>query len=90
MQRPVTVNDLLDGRVGLDIECLDRIYLNGYVANLQVSGQVVSFLTRHLGYPIASPALFEKIGTRFRDDVPVMPPLVACLWCGSRRVTGRS
>jgi hypothetical protein len=69
MQRPVTVNDLLDGRVGLDIECLDRIYLNGYVANLQVSGQVVSFLTRHLGYPIASPALFEKIGTRFRDDV---------------------
>jgi hypothetical protein len=69
MKRPVTVNDLLDGRVGLDIECLDRIYLNGYVANLQVSGQVVSFLTRHLGYPIASPALFEKIGTRFRDDV---------------------
>ena len=69
MKVPVTVNDLLDGRVGLDIECLDRIYLNGYVANLQVSGQVVSFLTRHLGYPIASPALFEKIGTRFRDDV---------------------
>jgi hypothetical protein len=46
-----------------------RHYLNGYVANLQVSGQVVSFLTRHLSYPIASPALFEKIGTRFRDDV---------------------
>jgi hypothetical protein len=45
------------------------IYLNGYVANLQVSGQVVSFLTRHLGYPIAPPALLEKIGTRFRDDV---------------------
>jgi hypothetical protein len=66
---PVTVNDLLDGHVGLDIECLDRVYLNGYVPNLQVSGQVVTFLTRHLGYPIASPAIFEKIGTRFRDDV---------------------
>jgi hypothetical protein len=66
---PVTVNDLLDGHVGLDIECLDRVYLNGYVPNLQVSGQVVRFLTRHLGYPIASPAIFEKIGTRFRDDV---------------------
>ena len=23
--RPVTVNDLLDGHVGLDVECLDRI-----------------------------------------------------------------
>jgi len=66
---PVTVNDLLDGQVGLDVECLDRIYLNGYVANLQVSGQVATFLTRHLGYPIPSPAIFEKIGTRFRDDV---------------------
>jgi hypothetical protein len=66
---PVTVNDLLDGHVGLDIECLDRIYPNGYVPNLQVSGQVVTFLTRHLGYPIPSPAIFEKIGTRFRDDV---------------------
>jgi hypothetical protein len=65
----VTVNDLLDGHVGLDIACLDRIYLNGYVPSLQVSGQVVTFLTRHLGYPIPSPAIFEKIGTRFRDEV---------------------
>jgi len=65
----VTINDLLDGHVGLDIECLDRIYLNGDVPNLQVSGQVANFLTRHLGYPIASPAIFEKIGTRFRDEV---------------------
>jgi hypothetical protein len=66
---PVTINDLLDGHVGLDVECLDRIYLNAYVPNLQVSGQVANFLTRHLGYPTASPAIFEKIGTRFRDAV---------------------
>jgi hypothetical protein len=26
--RVVTVNDVLDGRVALDIECLDRVYLN--------------------------------------------------------------
>ena len=25
----VTVNDILDGHVGLDLECFDRIYLNG-------------------------------------------------------------
>jgi hypothetical protein len=56
MSETVTLNDLLDGHVGLDIECLDRVYLNGYVPNLQVGGQVVSFMTRHLGYPIPSPA----------------------------------
>jgi hypothetical protein len=66
---PVTVNDVLDGHVGLDIECLDRIYLNGYVPNLQVSGQVVTFLTRHLGNPVPSPAIFDQIGQRFRRAV---------------------
>jgi hypothetical protein len=69
MAAAVTVNDLLDGHVALDVECLDRIYLNGYVPNLQVGGQVVSFMTRHLGYRIPSPAIMEKIGTRFRRDV---------------------
>ena len=48
----VTVNDILDGHVGLDLECFDRIYLNGWVPNLQVSGQVVNFLTQHWGFPI--------------------------------------
>ena len=53
----------------LDIECLDRIYLNAYVPILQSSGQVVAFMTQHLGMPIPSPALLEKIGTRFRRAV---------------------
>src|SRR6185295_8321576 len=69
MAAVVTVNDVLDGHVSLDVECLDRIYLNGYVPNLQVGGQVVSFLTAHLGYPIPSPAIMEKIGTAFRRAV---------------------
>ena len=69
MAATVTVNDVLDGHVGLDVECLDRIYLNGYVPNLQVAGQVVSFMTAHLGYPIPSPAIMEKIGTAFRTAV---------------------
>jgi hypothetical protein len=69
MVATVTVNDVLDGHVGLDIECLARIYLNGYVPNLQMGGQVVSFLTQHLGNPIPSPAILEKIGTAFRRAV---------------------
>lgn len=69
MTRPVTVNEMLDGQVVLDLECLDRIYLNAYVPNLQVAGHVVSFLTQHLGNPIPSPAIFDKIGTAFRRSV---------------------
>ena len=64
-----TVNELLDGHVVLDVECLDRIYLNAYVPKLQVGGQVVGFMTRHLGLPIPSPAVMEKIGTAFRRAV---------------------
>ena len=65
----VTAGELLDGHSVLDIECLDRIYLNAYVPILQSSGQVVAFMTQHLGMPIPSPALLEKIGTKFRRSV---------------------
>jgi hypothetical protein len=69
MSGVVTVPELLDGHTVLDIECLDRLYLNGYVPTLQVAGQIVTFLHDHLGMPIASPAVFEQIGTRFRQAV---------------------
>jgi hypothetical protein len=69
MAATVTINDVLDGHAGLNIECLDRFYLNGYVPNLQMGGQVVSFLTAHLGNPIPSPAILERIGTAFRRAV---------------------
>jgi hypothetical protein len=67
--RVVTVNDVLDGHVALDIQCLDRIYLNLYVPKLQTSAQVVAFLTSHLGFPFPSPALFNQISQRFRRAV---------------------
>jgi hypothetical protein len=63
------VNDVLHGHVGLDVECLDRIYLNAYVPKLQVGGQVSLFMTSHLGCPVPSPAIMEKIGTAFRRAV---------------------
>ena len=67
-KRPVTTVDVLDGHVSLDLECLDRIYLNGYVPNLQVGGQVVQFLAVR-GFPIPSPAVVGRIGDQFRRSV---------------------
>src|SRR5258708_6121253 len=78
---PVTVNDVLDGHVKLDLQCLDRLYLHGYLARLQVSGQLVQFL-KHRGYPIPSAARLQQIGDAFRrrvasfaeaNRIPVVP-----------------
>ncbi|HZA85056.1 MAG TPA: hypothetical protein VFC13_26850 [Actinomycetes bacterium] len=69
MAAVVNINDVLDGHVVLDLDCLDRLYLNAYVPNLQVGGQVVTFLTQHLGNEVPSPVLFKRIGDRFRQAV---------------------
>jgi hypothetical protein len=66
MKRPVTLSDILNGHAVLDISCLDRIYLNGYVRGLQTSGQVVGFL-HHRGFPVPSPVALGKVGNGFRQ-----------------------
>jgi len=67
----VTAADMVAGHVRLDVSCLDRLYLNGYVARLQTPGGVVYFFHDHRGKPIVSPALFEPIGEKFRGDVRI-------------------
>ena len=69
MASVVNINDVLAGHVSLEVECVDRLYLNAYCPLLQVGGQVVRFLTGHLGHPVPSPALFQKISNRFRREV---------------------
>jgi hypothetical protein len=32
------INDVLEGHVALEIECVDRLYLNAYAPNLLVGG----------------------------------------------------
>ena len=102
---PVTISDVLDGHVKLDLECLDRLYLHGYLARLQVGGQVIQFLN-HRGYPVPSPACLQQIGDAFRrrvvsfaeaNHIPVVPLKAADRnievmkpYLGRAAVTGRS
>jgi len=86
----VTVNEVLDGHVALDIQCLDRVYLNAYVPILQTSAQVVAFLSTHLGYPFPSPALFNQIGGRFRRAVESYAASNDIPWSSSARTTTSS
>ena len=69
MASVANINDVLQGHVTLEIECVDRLYLNAYLPKLQVGGQVVRFLRGHLGHEIPSPALLGPIGNRFRREV---------------------
>lgn len=59
---------LLKDHVTLTCECVDRLYLNAYVPNIQCSGQVAGFL-RHRGAQIPSPALFHPMTTDFISDI---------------------
>jgi hypothetical protein len=53
----------------LELESIDRLYLNGYVPQLQHGAGLVGFLCQERGKPIASPALLGQITGRFVAEV---------------------
>jgi hypothetical protein len=55
----------LQHHVTLEVEAIDRLYLNAYVPTLQTPEGVVGFFRRHRGQPIASSALMAPISTAF-------------------------
>jgi hypothetical protein len=69
MTLPRTVAEVLSDHVTFEIECIDRMYCNVYVPELQRTGQVVGFLMRHRGYPIASTALVAPMSRQFVADI---------------------
>jgi hypothetical protein len=60
-----TVAEVLAEHVTLEIEGIDRLYLNVYVPRLQHVGGVVGFFRGHRGQPIASSALMAPISLAF-------------------------
>ena len=65
MTLPQSVATILRDQVTLELESLDRMYLNVYVPQLQQELGVVGFFRRHRGQPIASSALMEPMTTAF-------------------------
>ncbi len=75
-----TIASLLEERVTLQVNSVDRIFLAGYVPKLQSEGMLVRFpLDR--GFQIPSPALLGKIGAGYvraierfakRSQIPVV------------------
>jgi len=65
MSLPRTVAEVLREHVTLDVEGIDRMYLNVYVPALQRAGGVASFFRFHLGHRFASSALMDSITKAF-------------------------
>src|ERR1700674_614066 len=75
-----TIPELLDGHVTLEVECLDRLYLNGYIGKLATGGGLVGFMRGQLAKPVPSPVVLGQVSERFReavktqaerDDIPI-------------------
>jgi hypothetical protein len=64
-----TLAEILPGKISLDIESVDRVYLNGYVPNLQMGGGVVNFIQAQFQWPIPSPKALYEMTERFKRAV---------------------
>lgn len=65
MSLPRSVAEILKEHVTLEIEGIDRMYLNVYVPQLQREGGVAGFFRFHRGHPFASSVLMEPISKAF-------------------------
>ena len=65
MSVPRSVAEILREHVTLEVESIDRMYLNVYVPRLQAERGVVGFFRYHRGHPFASSALMEPISKAF-------------------------
>jgi len=69
MTLPRTVAEVLSEHVVFEVECIDRMYLNVYVPQLQFAAGLVGYVHRQLGLPIASTAPLARITDRFTAAV---------------------
>jgi hypothetical protein len=59
------VAEVLEEHVTLELESIDRMYLNLYVPMLQTEGGVAHFWREHRGYKFASSALMAPMSDAF-------------------------
>jgi hypothetical protein len=66
---PQNVAEVLRDHVVLELEGIDRMYLNVYVPVLQAVEGVLKFIRIHRGHPVASTAMVEPITRRFVQSI---------------------
>jgi hypothetical protein len=69
MSIPRSVTEILRDRVTLEVEGIDRLYLNVYVPRLQSESGVAAFFRFHRGHAFASSALMDPISKTFIGSI---------------------
>jgi hypothetical protein len=69
MTLPRTAADVLSGHVVLEIESIDRMYLNVWQPRLQHGAGAAAFFTSHRGHAYASTALMDPMTKAFVADI---------------------
>src|SRR5260370_33941495 len=62
-------SDVLSEHVQFEVDCIDRMYLNVYVPQLQYAAGLVGYVHRRLGLPVASTAPLARIPAQFSAAV---------------------
>jgi hypothetical protein len=89
MSIPRSVTEVLRDRVTLEVEGIDRLYLNVYVPRLQTASGVAAFFRSHRGHTYASSALMDPISKGFIRSIEAFAeenqiPVVS-FWKGQRK-----
>ena len=69
MSLPRTVADVLHQHVTLELECIDRMYLNVYQPNLQMERKVYHYLRQQHGAGAVSSRYFQSMTQAFVKSI---------------------
>src|SRR2546426_11136128 len=69
MSLPRTVADVIREHVTLELECIDRMYLNVYQPELQLEHHVFQFLRQQRGTGAVSSRFFQEMTRAFIDSI---------------------
>ena len=67
------VEDLLKDHVDLEVEWIDRLYLNGYIPQLETPGGFASFLKHDLAMPVVSTTAVAPTSRQFVKSIERFP-----------------
>ena len=63
------VAEIINNLVTYELECIDRMYLNGYVPRLQTGAAAAFLIRQQFDCTMASTSLLEPMTTQFIDSI---------------------
>jgi hypothetical protein len=82
MKLSKSVAELQREHVVLELECIDRMYLNAYVPQLTTEGGVAGFVRGYLGHRFASTKAVAQMSESFVESICSLGSITKSIWSG--------